>query len=175
MMSIKRLATLALLATAVAAPAAPRAKAPAPRISATSFERLPTPLPLPYDEKANADAQVAAARALAVKSHKRLLIDLGGNWCLDCRLLAGTIDLPEMKRFVDSKFVVVTVDIGRFDKNGQIATRYGIKGRLKGVPAVLIVDPRSNRLLNAGHETELADARSMGPQALADWLAKWAA
>ena len=104
-----------------------------------------------------------------------MLIDLGGNWCLDCRLLAGTIDLPEMKRFVDSKFVVVTVDIGRFDKNGQIATRYGIKGRLKGVPAVLIVDPRSNRLLNAGHETELADARSMGPQALADWLAKWAA
>jgi len=103
------------------------------------------------------------------------LIDLGGNWCLDCRLLAGTIDLPEMKRFVDSKFVVVTVDIGRFDKNGQIAAGYGIKGRLKGVPAVLIVDPRSNKLLNAGHETELADARSMGPQALADWLAKWAA
>ena len=174
MMSIKRLATLALLATAVAAPAAPRGAVSAPRISAMSFDRLPTPLPLPYDEKANADAQVAAARARAVKTHKRLLIDLGGNWCLDCRLLAGTIDLPEMKRFVDSKFVVVTVDIGRFDKNGQIAARYGVKGRLKGVPAVLVVDPRSNRLLNAGHETELADARSMGPQALADWLAKWA-
>ena len=170
-----RLAALALIATAAAAPAAPRAKVAAPQIQTASFERLPTPLPLPYDEKANADAQVAAARARAVRTGKRLLIDLGGNWCLDCRLLAGTIDLPEMKRFVDRHFVVVTVDIGRFDKNGQIATGYGVKGRLKGVPAVLIVDPRRNVLLNAGHETELADARSMGPQALADWLAKWAA
>ena len=170
-----RLAALALIATAVAAPAAPRGRVAAPHIQTASFERLPTPLPLPYDEKANADAQVATARARAVRTGKRLLIDLGGNWCLDCRLLAGTIDLPEMKRFVDRHFVVVTVDIGRFDKNGQIATGYGVKGRLKGVPAVLIVDPRRNVLLNAGHETELADARSMGPQALADWLAKWAA
>lgn len=174
-MPMLRLAALALIATAVAAPAAPRAKVAAPHIQTASFERLPTPLPLPYDEKANADAQVAAARARAIRTGKRLLIDLGGNWCLDCRLLAGTIDLPEMKRFVDRHFVVVTVDIGRFDKNGQIAAGYGVKGRLKGVPAVLIVDPRRNVLLNAGHETELADARSLGPQALADWLAKWAA
>ncbi len=174
-MSMIRLAALAMLATAVAAPAAPRGNVAAPHVKTASFDKLPQPLPLPYDEKADADAQVAAARALAKKTHKRLLIDLGGNWCLDCRLLAGTISLPELKRFVDSKFVVVTVDIGRFDKNGQIAAGYGIKGRLKGVPAVLVVDPRTNRLLNAGHETELADARSMGPQALADWLAKWAA
>ena len=167
-MPMLRLAALALIATAVAAPAAPRGRVAAPHIQTASFERLPTPLPLPYDEKANADAQVATARARAVKTGKRLLIDLGGNWCLDCRLLAGTIDLPEMKRFVDRHFVVVTVDIGRFDKNGQIATGYGVKGRLKGVPAVLIVDPRRNVLLNAGHETELADARSLGPQALAD-------
>ena len=174
-MRLRRSIILALLATAAAAPAAPRAKIVAPHVATTSFERLPTPLPLPYDEKADANAQIAAARMHAAKAGKRLLIDLGGNWCLDCRLLAGTIELPEMKRFVARHFVVVTVDIGRFDKNGQVASGYGVQGRLKGVPAVLIVDPRTNRLLNAGHETELADARSMGPQALADWLAKWAA
>jgi len=38
-----------------------------------------------------------------------------------------------------------------------------------------IVDPRSDKLLNAGRETALADARSLTPQALADWLAGWAA
>ena len=172
-MAAFRSVAFALAALALATPAV--SKVPAPRVRVASFTNLASPLPLPYDEKANADAQVAAARNRALKTHKRLLIDLGGNWCLDCRLLAGTIDLPEMKRFVDAHFVVVTVDVGRFDKNGQIAARYGIKGRLKGVPAVLVVDPRSNKLLNAGHETELADARSMGPQALADWLARWAA
>jgi len=172
-MSLFRFAALALATVALSAPA--DSKVAAPRVRAASFSNLASPLPLPYDEKANADSQVAAARKLALKTRKRLLIDLGGNWCLDCRLLAGTIDLPEVKRFVAAHFVVVTVDVGRFDKNGQIATRYGIKGRLKGVPAVLVVDPRTNKLLNAGHETDLSDARSAGPQALADWLAGWAA
>ena len=145
----------------------------APQVNIASFDQLAKPLPFPYDEKADADAAIAAARARAIKSHKRLLIDLGGNWCLDCRILAGTVALPELRTFVDRHFEVVTVDIGRFDKNAQVAARYGVKGRLAGVPAVLIVDPNSDRLVNMGHETALADARHMTPQALADWLAQW--
>ena len=161
---------VAALSIATALPAA----TPAPQVKIASFEQLAKPLPFPYDEKADADAVIAAARARAIKAHKRLLIDLGGNWCLDCRILAGTVALPELRTFVDRHFEVVTIDIGRFDKNGQVAARYGVKGRLAGVPAVLIVDPKSDRLVNAGHETALADARSMNPQALADWLAQWA-
>lgn len=164
---------LLLAAALIAAPA--DARTAAPHVRATSFEQLGKPLPLPYDTAADADAQVAAARARAIKSHKRLLIDLGGNWCLDCRLLAGVMDLPEMKPFVRRHFEVVTVDVGRFDKNAQIPARYGIAGRLKGVPAVLIVDPATNRLVNAGRETALSDARSLTPQAVADWLAGWVA
>ena len=164
----------ALLALALlAAPAL--AQPAAPRVQATSFEQLARPLPLPYAEGANADAAIAAARARALRGHKRLLIDLGGNWCLDCRLLAGTMDLPEFRRFVARHYEVVTVDVGRFDRNGQVPARYGITGRLAGVPAVLIVDPRTDRLVNKGHETALADARSLTPQALADWLARYAA
>ena len=56
---------------------------------------------------------------------------------------------------------------------GQIAARYGITGRLQGVPSVLVVEPHSNKLINQGHTAALADARSMSPQALADWLASW--
>ncbi|HEX8486753.1 thioredoxin family protein [Sphingomonas sp.] len=164
---------LLIAAALIAVPA--DARVAAPHVRAASFEQLGKPLPLPYDEAANADAQVAAARARAIKARKRLIIDLGGNWCLDCRLLAGVMELPEMKPFVARHFEVVTVDVGRFDKNLQIPARYGITSRLKGVPAVLVVDPKSNRLLNAGRETALSDARSLTPQALADWLAGWVA
>lgn len=146
--------------------------APAPRVAIASFEALPKPLPLPYHD-GNAKAEVAAARARAIKGHKRLLIDLGGNWCLDCRLLAGVMDLPQVRGFVARHFEVVTVDVGRFDRNQDIPAAYGVKGRLAGVPAVLVVDPKSNRLLNPGREAALADARSLTPQALADWLAGW--
>ena len=166
---------LALLAAPLLTDAVLAAPIAAPRVRAQSFEQLGKPLPLPYAEGANASAAVAGARARAQRSHKRLLIDLGGNWCLDCRLLAGTMALPEVRAFVARHYEVVTVDVGRFDKNGQIATHYGIAGRLAGVPAVLIVDPRTDRLVNKGHETALSDARSLTPQALADWLAQWAA
>ena len=145
----------------------------APKMPIASFEQLPKPLPLPYSESANADQAVAAAKARALKNRKLLLIDLGGNWCLDCRLLAGTMDVAPLKPWLTQRFEIVTVDVGRFDKNLQIPARYGIKTRLAGVPAVLIVDPRTDRLVNAGSIAALADARSMTPQALADWFAKW--
>ena len=160
---MKRLAILLLLAAA-----------PAPHIAAQSFDQLAKPLPLPYAEGADADAAVAAAKARALKAHKKLLIDLGGNWCPDCRILAGTMALPDVKRWLDRHFEVVSVDIGRWDKNRQVSEHYGIHGRLAGAPSVLIVDPKTDTLLNRGHEAALSDARHMTPQALADWLAGWA-
>ena len=169
----RRLTPFALVASLALATAAVAA-AP-PKVGIASFEELKTPLPYPYDETANADAVVAAARARARAHHKLLLIDLGGNWCPDCRILAGTIDLPEVKAFVDAHYEVVTVDVGRFDKNLQIPAHYGITKRLEGVPSVLVVDPRGDRLMDAGHTAALADARHMTPQALADWLAQWTA
>jgi thiol-disulfide isomerase/thioredoxin len=142
-------------------------------MAVTSFAQLKTPLPYPYDEKADASAAVAAAKARALGHHKLLLIDLGGNWCPDCRILAGTMAQPELRAFVDTHYEVVTVDVGRFDKNLQIPARYGIIKRLEGVPSVLVVDPASNKLIDAGHISALSDARHMTPQALADWLAQW--
>jgi thiol-disulfide isomerase/thioredoxin len=165
-------ALAAALATALSTAGAASA-APAPKVGIDSFAQLPTPLPYPYDEKANADRAVAAARARALASHRLLLIDLGGNWCGDCRVLAGTMALAPVKAFVAAHYEVVTVDVGRFDRNLQIPARYGIRSRLQGVPSLLIVDPRTDRLLDAGHVAALADARSMSPQALADWLAQW--
>ena len=164
---------LAAAALPVALIAAAPGPETAPRLPVSSFEQLPKPLPLPYDGNANADAAVAAAKASAKRSGKLLLIDLGGNWCLDCRLLAGTMDLPAFKPWLDRRFEIVTVDIGRFDKNLQIPAHYGIRNRLEGVPALLIVDPRTDKLLNGASVAALADARSLSPQGLADWLAKW--
>ena len=160
-----------LVALALVFPAS--AGIPAPHVRAQSFDQLAQPLPLPYDESADAMAAVNTARARARAGHKLLLIDLGGNWCLDCRILAGTIELPEVGIFVRRHYELVTVDVGRFDKNLNVPARYGITQRLEGVPALLVIDPRTDTLLDAGHVAALADARSMTPQALADWLAHW--
>ena len=71
-------------------------------------------------------------------------------------------------------YEVVLVDVGRMDRNLQIPGRYGITDHLAGgVPALLVVDPKTDKLLDGGHISALEDARNMTPQALADWLAQW--
>lgn len=158
-----------LLAIALALPVM---AAPAPRASLSDLSALPIVTMRPYDEKTNADAAVAAAFARARKSRKRVLIDLGGNWCPDCIVLANIMRLPEVAPFIAAHYEVVPVDVGRFDRNLQIPARFGITGRLEGVPSVLIAEP-DGRLVNRGHISALADARSMTPQAIIDWLAHW--
>jgi thiol-disulfide isomerase/thioredoxin len=162
----------AMAAVSILTITVPASAVPGPRVSVATVAELHQPLPLPYDEKADADRHVAQAKARAKASGKRLLIDMGGNWCPDCRVLAGIFELPEVKAFIERHYVVVTVDVGRLDKNQQIARHYGIQ-KLNGVPAVLIVDPRTDKLLNADRLFALSDARHMTPQALADWLAQW--
>jgi thiol-disulfide isomerase/thioredoxin len=168
-----RTITLAALALAANLTATAVNAASAPAVSIAALRDLPTPLPTPYDPAADADKQVAAAAAKAKATGKLLLIDLGGNWCGDCRVLAGIMRLPEVAAFVDKHYVVVTVDVGHMNRNLQIPHKYGVASVL-GVPSILVVD-RHGKLRDGGHVAALADARSMNPQALADWLAQWTA
>jgi len=154
--------------------ALPATAAPAPRLALRSLAELPVITMKPYDESANANAAVAAAFARARHSGKRVLIDLGGNWCGDCVVLANVMALPELKPFLAAHFEMVSVDVGRFNKNLQIPARFGIRTRLKGVPVILVVEPNGTTLVDAGRVSALEDARHMTPQGLADWLAQWA-
>lgn len=151
--------------------AAPVQALPAPRLHVASVDAL-APLPLPYNTNADATRDVAAAKKRAAAAHKLLMVDLGGNWCLDCRILAGVMDQPEMAPFLRRHYEVVVVDVGRFDKNLAIPQHYGFK-QLEAVPAVLIIDPRTDRPVNRNAVFALGDARTLSPQGAADWLAKW--
>jgi thiol-disulfide isomerase/thioredoxin len=144
----------------------------APPVSIAALSQLHTPLPYPYDEAANPNPEIAAAFERAKKSGKRVLVDFGGNWCPDCRILAGVMALPEMKSFVAAHYEVATVDVGRFDKNLDVVHRMGVS-KLAGVPTVVIADA-DGKPINITNSAELANAREMTPQGIANWLARWA-
>jgi hypothetical protein len=167
-----RLLFHALVGIVLSAFAAHASAAPGPRVSITNIGGLPQPLPQPYDASANADQQVAAAKARAAATGKRLLIELGSNWCSDSRALAGVLEIPEVKSFVAQHYEVVLVDVGRFDRNLQIPRRYGVV-HIRGIPTPLIIDPKTDKLLNDGHLFELVSAGDMTPQAVVDWLTHW--
>ena len=114
----------------------------------------------PYDEAADARADVQRALAGAAAAKAAVLVVFGANWCADCRILDMAMKQEPTAALVAREFRVVKVDVGRFDRNVDVASAYGVPLK-SGIPAIAIVSPR-NDVLYATRAGELADARKMG-------------
>lgn len=97
------------------------------------------PEPRPFDEKADAATDVDAAMATARREGKNVILVLGANWCHDSRGLAKKFNHPRLAPIIEKSFVVAYVDVGRRDRNLEIAKRFGVAA-LVGTPTVLILD-----------------------------------
>lgn len=121
----------------------------------------------PYDEKADAAADVQHALTSAKADHKKVLLVFGANWCGDCRALDQAMH-GSSQSLITGKFDVVKVDVGNFDKNLELAKRYG-NPIGKGIPAVVVLGA-DDRVLYSTKGGELANARHMGDQGIYDFL-----
>jgi thioredoxin 1 len=114
----------------------------------------------PYDENANARQQIKQALTQAATDHKTIIIVFGANWCPDCRMLEYGMSKGASASLIQKDFEVVKINVGRFDKNVDVAASYGVPLK-EGIPAVSFVSP-DNHVLYVTKEGELANARSMG-------------
>jgi thioredoxin 1 len=124
----------------------------------------------PFTESADAHADVALALSRAAATHRYVLLDFGGNWCPDCRVTSGVLQMKEVQPWIARNFIVVPIDVGRMTKNLDIAKAYGQK--IHAVPTMIVLDA-TGKMLNAGNPTALSNARSMTPQAIVDTLNGW--
>ena len=125
---------------------------------------------LPYDEAADARKEIAQALTSARTTNLPLLVVFGANWCADCRVLDAAFKDGASAGLIRERFQVVKVDVGKFDRNVDIAERYGVPLR-KGIPAVAIVSPQGS-VVYATKGGELADARRMGERGLFEFFSK---
>ncbi len=138
-------------------------------IAAASVCMLANAAPWPYDEKANATVDVQQAIAAAQGTHKQVLLVFGANWCPDCRALDKAMH-GSSQHLIDSRFEVVKIDVGNFDKNLELARRYG-NPIAKGIPAVVVVGP-ADQIVYSTRNGELANAGQMSEQAIFDFLSQ---
>ncbi len=124
-----------------------------------------------YSDTADAKADIAAAEVTARKYHRNILLDFGGNWCGDCQVLDIYMHQSPNQELVAKNFVVVHVDIGRYDKNVDLAKKYGIP-LAKGVPALAVLSP-TGRMLYSQKQGEFENMRNMDPASLTAFLTKW--
>lgn len=125
---------------------------------------------LPYDETANAPQEVQRAFDAAAKTNRPVLVIFGANWCGDCRALDIALKSPANAALMDKEFVVVKVDVGKFDKNLDVVERAGVTIK-KGIPAAAVLSPQ-RKLLYATQGGELANARQMSETGVHDFFAQ---
>ncbi len=78
-----------------------------------------------YNESADAKADIVVAVARAGKENRRVLVQWGANWCGWCRLLHKLFhEDKNIVRKILYEYEVVLVDIGKFDKNTDLAESY---------------------------------------------------
>jgi protein disulfide-isomerase len=138
-------------------------------IAAAALSLAAVGAPLPYDEHANAHATLQQGLDAARASGKDVLVVFGANWCKDCRELDKALH-GRTAGVIDARFVVVKIDVGNFDKNLDVAKRYGYPIG-KGIPAAVVLSA-DDKVLYATRAGELADARHMGDDGIYDFFAK---
>lgn len=102
--------------------------------------------PRPYDATRDAKADVDAAFSRAQTSGKMPLLVMGANWCHDSRGLAGRFEKPEFTSLINEHYELVYIDVGKRDKNLDIAKKFGIH-EIIGTPTVLVLTS-TGELLN---------------------------
>jgi thiol:disulfide interchange protein len=123
----------------------------------------------PSDAKKELRHALAAAR----KQHKRVLLDFGGDWCYDCHLLEYNFASdPAIHAALEANFVVAHIDVGDFDKNLDLPTKYKTNIK-KGVPALAVLDS-NGKVLYGDPGGFFEHARGMTRRSILDFLEQWA-
>ena len=124
-----------------------------------------------YPDPAQAKADLAAALKIAATTHKRILLDFGGNWCPDCQVLDIYFHDPSNRSILEAKFVLVHVNIGHMDANLDIARQYEVPLQ-RGVPALAVLR-ENGKLLYSQKGGEFEAMRRMESAEVTKFLVQW--
>jgi len=114
----------------------------------------------PFQPSENYLADVDAVLARAESEDKLALIVMGANWCHDSRGLVEHFSDPELAATLEQDFETILVDVGLLERGKDLITRFGMPV-IYGTPTVLIVDPKSRRLLNKSTMFRWRDSASI--------------
>ena len=105
-----------------------------------------TPTREKFDPKRDAAKDISNAIAVAKKQSKRVLLDVGGEWCGWCHKLDNFfLTDKEAGKLLKEKFVVVKVNFSPENKNEAVLSKYP---PIKGYPHLFVLD-KDGKLLHS--------------------------
>ena len=131
-------------------------------------DKLITPLPLPYDGTIYSVKNLNKFMNETIAANKQPILMFGANWCPDCRIFAGTMNIPKIKAYIEERFNVLYIDVKRYEINMHLMEEYGIPSA-EGIPRLLVFDKDKN-LLNNSRTAEWRTARDRSSQEIFDFF-----
>ncbi len=124
-----------------------------------------------FDPARDAAADIKAGLKQATKEKKRVLLDVGGNWCSWCHKLDDLFKgNQEIGGFLKSKYVVVKVNWSPENKNEAVLSKYP---KIEGFPHLFVLDAKG-KLLHSQDTGLLETGPAHDPVKVMDFLKKWA-
>jgi thiol:disulfide interchange protein len=124
-----------------------------------------------FDPNRDAAKDIQDAVTEARRTDKRVLLDVGGDWCVWCRrldsLFAANKDLEGTLR---KGFVVVKVNYSRENKNEAVLSKYP---KIPGYPHLFVLDS-SGKLLHSQDTGQLESGNHHDKAKVMAFLKKWA-
>ena len=128
-------------------------------------------LPVKFEPSRDAAKDVATAVATAKAQGKRVLVDVGGEWCAWCHILDRFIaHNADVRALRDANYVWVKVNWSRENKNEALLSRWPA---IKGYPHLFVLDGEG-KLVHSQDTDVLEAGKDYDKVKFVDFLRKWA-
>lgn len=124
-----------------------------------------------YDPAADPQLQLQIAVKEATSTHKRILLDIGGEWCIWChRLDTLFIKNPDVTEFLKKNFVLVKINFSNENDNEQFLSKYP---KVAGYPHIFVLET-DGTLLHSQETGALEKGKGHDRDKVLEFLTKWA-
>jgi thioredoxin-related protein len=123
-----------------------------------------------YDPKRDAEADIRDAVQEAARTGKRVLVDVGGEWCIWCHRLDQFFEQnPKLLEYREQSFVMVKINYSPENENEKLLSRYP---KIPGFPHLFVLDEKG-KLLHSQDTSELEEGKSYNLDKLFAFLRNW--
>ena len=104
-------------------------------------------------------------------ANKRIILDVGGEWCVWCRIMDNyLIQNADVAKVRDENFIWVKINMSEENKNKEFLAKYT---EIIGYPHLFVLE-KDGTLIHSQSTAELEQEKSYNKQKFIEFLKKWA-